>query len=465
MIHSIRRFLLFYLLLSITIISSLTVMGDYFLNHRDIQRYFDSHLKQTMDFLIAPLERFQSRQDFKKIQTLINKQQKPPHDADTDDETISTMTGKFEFQIWDSQGNLILHSKHTSHEHLSNTDGFSDKKTKDKTWRVYSQYYEPLELTVQVAEVYNFRQSLEQRIVWNNLIILIWTYLALSILIWLTVGYGLGSLKKLKQKLSSQAITNFEPIKVNDFPIEIRPLVAELNKLFLRLQLAFERNKRFAADAAHELRTPLAALKTQAQVALLAATDEERKKIIQKTIIGANRCTHLVQQLLTLSRLGEEATLDDIKSVNLIKLSTEMMAQLAPGALEKDIDIELLESKKKNINIYGNETALSILMRNLIDNAIRYTPEKGEVKVAIIDKKNQVVFQVTDSGHGIPPELHSRVFERFYRALGTKASGSGLGLPIVRQIADLHHATIKLSAPKKGTGLIIEVIFPKGNKK
>ena len=146
--------------------------------------------------------------------------------------------------------------------------------------------------------------------------------------------------------------------------------------------------------------------------------------------------------------------------MDLHKLATEMMAYLAPHALEKDIEIELSPAPKSSL-ILGNDIALGILIRNIVDNAIRYTPQKGEVKVSIIDTGTQIIFRVTDTGGGIPPELSERVFERFYRILGTKASGSGLGLAIVSQIAKLHNADISLSTPPNGNGLQFDVAFPK----
>ncbi len=249
-------------------------------------------------------------------------------------------------------------------------------------------------------------------------------------------------------------------MQLTEIPIEIKPLVAELNELFIRLKLAFDRNKRFAADAAHELRTPLAALKTHAQVALKADNDTDRNKALQSVIESVDRSSHVVAQLLTLSRLGEEERLLDLKPLDLHKLATEMMAYLAPHAIEKDIEIELAPSPDDPI-IMGSDIALGILIRNVVDNAIRYTPERGEVKVAIIETGNEIILRVTDTGTGIPPELRERVFERFYRILGTKASGSGLGLAIVSQISKLHNATISLSTPPNGTGLQFDVAFPR----
>ena len=146
--------------------------------------------------------------------------------------------------------------------------------------------------------------------------------------------------------------------------------------------------------------------------------------------------------------------------MDLHKLATEIIAYLAPHALEKNIEIELAPPPHDSI-ILGNDTALGILIRNVVDNAIRYTPPQGEVKVSIIDTDSQIILRVIDTGTGIPVELRERVFERFYRILGTKASGSGLGLAIVSQITTLHHAEITLSTPSNGIGLQFDVAFPK----
>ena len=201
-------------------------------------------------------------------------------------------------------------------------------------------------------------------------------------------------------------------------------------------------------------------MKTQIQVALLAITEEkEREVALNKVLKGVDRCVHLVQQLLTLSRLAQESVQKDFYPTNLYKILSEILAELVPSALEKNIEIALLDSDEQAV-VYGNETILAILIRNLIDNAIRYTPVDGTVEAQVIQDNNQTIIRVTDNGPGISPELRGRVFERFYRVLGTKTQGSGLGLPIVKQIADLHNATIKLGTPDTGTGLRIEIIFP-----
>jgi two-component system sensor histidine kinase QseC len=170
-----------------------------------------------------------------------------------------------------------------------------------------------------------------------------------------------------------------------------------------------------------------------------------------------------VAQLLTLSRLGQEEALSDLKPVDLHKLAAEIIAYLVPIALEKSIEIEL-ESPPTSITVMGNDITLGILIRNIVDNAIRYTPMNGEVKVQLLGKGEHIILRVTDSGPGIPPEYRERVFERFFRILGATAPGSGLGLAIVAQIADLHGARVRLGTPDNGKGLLFEVIFPRISK-
>ncbi len=181
-------------------------------------------------------------------------------------------------------------------------------------------------------------------------------------------------------------------------------------------------------------------------MALKTKDDTERQNLLHNVILGVDRSTHIVQQLLTLSRLVPEASsIEDLTEVNLVKVTAETIAQIAPMAIEKNIDIEL-KAPDQPVNLMGNITALRILIRNLVDNAIRYTPQGGMVRVAVITEPQAIVLRVTDTGPGIPAELRSRVFERFYRVLGSTSSGSGLGLAIVQQIARLHQAEVKLGS-------------------
>lgn len=297
-------------------------------------------------------------------------------------------------------------------------------------------------------------------IILDDLYIMLLTFPLSGWLIWIIIGKGLHSLTRVAEEVANRAPSHLEPVNIAALPGEIKPVIDELNKLFYRLKEGFEREKRFAADAAHELRTPLAALKAQAQVALNTTNIVEKDIALQKVLASVNRSTHIVQQLLTMSRLlPEETNIKNHDAVNLTQVSREILAMLAPAAIEKKIELEF-ECEKPVSNITGNITAIGILIRNLVDNAIRYCDQGGYIKVQVYQLREEVVLEVCDNGPGIPKEVQSRVFERFFRVLGNKSPGSGLGLAIVQQISVLHHARIILESPDDGTGLIIKVLFP-----
>jgi two-component system sensor histidine kinase QseC len=454
MIDSIKRFLLINLLIAMTVASSLTMVGNYVLEHRDIQRHLDNRLQQSTRFVSETLSDKIEKSSIDDIQSSIAKTLKNSTDGKEDN--------NFLLQVFDKNNQLILHSPTAPEAPLTEKDNQLVKVTiNNKHWQAYSAYNSDLQLRVITAEPDIFQKTLETHIIGDNLFVLLWIYPVLGLLIWFVVNRGFKHLKILSENLSNRETMDFSHIYLKKMPVELQPLVVELNKLFDRLQDAFERNKNFSSDAAHELRTPLAALKTQAQVALLANNDEERKRASEKLIYGVNRCTHIIQQLLTLSRLGHSEQLKDMKPLSLSSVASEIIAQLVPSAIKKNIEIEL-DAPEKKVMILGNEISVGILIQNLIDNAIRYTPDDGRVIAKIIDDSvhGEITFRVTDTGMGIPKELHRRVFQRFYRVLGTQTSGSGLGLSIVKHIAELHQAEIKLAKPDAHQGLQIDIIFP-----
>lgn len=449
MIRSIRYFLLISLLLSITIASAINGIGNYLLDEKVIQPYLDSQLIRISSLIKILHNSTADNPSVKENVTKLLQSSQP------------TDKKRFIFQIWSQNGKLLMHSSHEREISFREVPpGFSDKIIDGDDWRIYSEHDNTTQSTLVVAELYNLRRELTDDIARSNANILLITYPVFGLLVWFIISFALRSITRVTNEISNRASTFLEPVQLTQIPLEIKPLVAELNRLFIRLKLAFERNKRFAADAAHELRTPLAALKTNLQVALQSNDDTDRNKAFQKVLESVDRSSHVIAQLLTLSRLGEEGALVDIKPFNLHRLATEILAYIAPHALEKNIEIELAPSPAEP-TILGNDTAVGILIRNVVDNAIRYTPPGGEVKISIIDTGTQIILRVCDTGTGIPVELRERVFERFYRILGTKASGSGLGLAIVRQISSLHHATITLATSPKGIGLQFDVAFPK----
>lgn len=449
MIRSIRYFLLVSLLLSITIASAINGIGNYLLDEHVIQPFLDSQLVRISSILQL-LHHSTNVNPVLKAQIIGFLHETQPLKSEN-----------FLFQVWSKDGRLLMFSSNVLHLPLKDAPlGFSNKQIEDNEWRIYATYNEVLGTKIIVAELYNLRRELADDIARSNANILLVTYPVFALLVWAIVTFALRSITRVTSEISNRASTYLEPVQLTSIPIEIKPLVGELNQLFIRLKLAFERNKQFAGDAAHELRTPLAAIKTHAQVALKGTNLNDCKMAIHKIIESVDRSSHSVAQLLILSRLGEEESLTDVKPINLHKLAIEMIAYIAPFALEKNIEIEL-DPPPPNAIVWGNDAALGILVRNITDNAIRYTPPNGAVKIAILETEDAIILRVIDTGPGVPIELRERIFERFYRILGTKALGSGLGLAIVSQIAMLHHAEITLKTPENGIGLQFDVAFPK----
>lgn len=461
MIPSIRTFLLINLLLSVTLITSFAVIANLFLEHKEVQNYLDQQLVlkalNTQAFMSGFLTKpAQLQQVQRKINTIqqqaiqILKSQFPSYE-------------EIQFQVWDKQGQMILSSASApikSFYQSARPLGFSDRWIEEQPWRFFANYDPETGFTVVISEKYELREALETHITRDSIFIMLISYPFLGILIWLIVGRGLDSLKKIASEVRNREPSFLQPVDTESVPAEIKPMIDELNELFQRLVDAFEREKRFAADAAHELRTPLAALKAHAQVALKATLDEERNEALRKVLTGVDRSAHVVQQLLTLSQMVPEGAHGELVPVNLIKQATEVLADLAPLAIAKNTEIELI-SPETISSIAGFPTAINILIRNLVDNAIRYTPNGSLIRVMISEDDTHVILKVCDNGPGIPPELRERVFERFFRILGNKTTGSGLGLGIVQEIVELHKAEVSLSAPEQGTGLIVTVTFPK----
>ncbi|MBS0359483.1 MAG: two-component sensor histidine kinase [Proteobacteria bacterium] len=462
---SIRKFLLINLLIAMTITTTLTAIGNYYLGQKNIKRHLDTLMVLSTLSYQALLGDDLHNRNLDKIQRALNLIPRKVANYYSDDlvhfNTLKCQNN-FNFQVWNQEGKVLLHSMKQPELPLTQQkEGFVDIMANNKLWRVFAIHNKKTGINTALAERHETREQLGKLIAKDDIYITLFTFPLSGLLIWIIIGRGLSSLNRVAKEVSNRAPSYLEPVNIRGVPAEIKPVVDEINMLFHRLQQALEREKRFASDAAHELRTPLAALKTQAQVALKTEDLKEREIALQNVIASVDRSTHIVQQLLTLSRLVPEAShIDDSSEVNIAKLSAEVIARLAPTALDKQIDIELI-AENEDLTVYGNATALSILIRNLVDNAIRYTPESGFVRVVIDENSEYVILRVIDNGPGIPAELRARVFERFFRVLGNQSPGSGLGLAIVKQIAKLHHAEVTLGTPINGIGLEVEVAFPK----
>ena len=252
------------------------------------------------------------------------------------------------------------------------------------------------------------------------------------------------------------------PLAEGGLPEELRPLAGSLNALLARLSDALNAQRRFTADAAHELRTPLAALKLQVELAERAPDEGKRAAALAELEDGVDRASHLVEQLLAMARLEPEALERNFADCDLVALAKDGIVARAALAADRKIDLGL--ARDAVVRVRGDAASLSMLLANLLDNALRYTPEGGRIDVAIDDDAGHAVLTVADNGPGIPAGDRERVFDRFHRGSNAEdvpgQSGSGLGLSIVKRIVDAHGAAITLDAGADGRGLVARVRFP-----
>lgn len=277
----------------------------------------------------------------------------------------------------------------------------------------------------------------------------------LAVVVFLGIGIGLRPLRRLAEQVSRRSPNRLRAVSAEHVPGEVLPLVNSLNHLFHEVQRAFANERRFTADAAHELRTPLSALSAQAQVALRASDGLAKEEALRQIVNGVDRMTHLVSQLLTLARLDPQTELEG-EETDLLAVTTELMADVAPIAIDKDLDYGLEASGTAVVR--ADPSLLSVMIRNLLDNAVKYTPPRGEVKVSIMDHGDRIELNIADTGPGVPREHYERVFQRFFRLHETDEYGTGLGLSIAAHIASLHKADIEFR-DRDGPGLVVAVNF------
>jgi two-component system, OmpR family, sensor kinase len=357
-------------------------------------------------------------------------------------------------QIWDGTGLNIYHS-HEQHVLPERAQlGFATVNTPDGPWRVYSARQGST--VVQVAQPMSARRAVAADTALKTVMPLLLLFPFVGALVWVTVSQGLSPVKRVAREVQARDAGALTPIPDAGLPQEIQPLTHALNDLLARLDLALGAQRAFTADAAHELRTPLAALKLQIQLAERARDEAGRKAAFAELEQGFERTMRLVQQLLTLARQEPGAAPVRREDVDLAALARHVVTELAAMAQARKIDLGLGDTAAAHVQ--GDPDALRILLKNVLENAIRYTPEGGKVDVSTGAEGQSVSLRVRDTGPGIPqPEL-ARVFDRFYRVPGTGAEGSGLGLAIVKQIADAHRATVALR--NTGSGLLAEITFP-----
>jgi two-component system sensor histidine kinase QseC len=436
---SLRRRLLALLLGGVLAVWLCTGAFSYVDAHHEVDELFDAQLAQAAQTLLA-LSSHEEEDSIEEIRDIAHKYQR-----------------RLSFQVWLSDGTLMLRSKHAPKTPLTSSEGFSEANGPDGHWRYFSIWNEGHTLQVQVGEDHHIRDDLIGHIAWRLLLPALISLPFIALWVWFVIRHALRSLDSIAGQIAARAPQQLQPVVPDRAPEEIRPLLDSLNKLFQRVDEALSAERRFTADAAHELRTPLAALYAQAQVAQRARDETERTRSLGELQSGLMRASHLVDQMLQLARLDPESGLPSPVKVDLLPLAESVCAELGNAILDKQIDFSL--DTTGPCVVAGQAEWLRVLIRNLVDNAIRYTPSAGRIAVTLAESADGCSLSVCDSGPGIPPQEREAVMQRFHRLDPSAQPGCGLGLAIVARIVELHGARLSLMDAEREGGLQVRVSF------
>jgi len=313
---------------------------------------------------------------------------------------------------------------------------------------------------VQVAENRAARNDFARQILLRMILPQALLIVFAGVMLWYAVGRGLAPLETLRREIESRSHRDLSALPLEQTPQEVRPVIRAMNELLERLSLALAAEQRFIADAAHQLRTPIAGLKTQTELALRQTPSGEARETLQQLRSATQQATRLVNQLLSLARA--EPPVGRVQAgerVDLAQLAREATTEWVPRALERNVDLGF-DGESQKAEVEGDPFLLREMLNNLLDNAIRYTHPGGQVTVRLARSGSGPVLTIEDDGIGIPEAERARVFERFYRVLGTGTEGCGLGLAIVKEIAQSHGADVQLTSPEGGSGTLVRVRFP-----
>ncbi|HEY6923848.1 MAG TPA: ATP-binding protein [Steroidobacteraceae bacterium] len=364
------------------------------------------------------------------------------------------------FQVWTPQLRAMAESGQLAERPFMPVDavGFGWTRVQGERWRTYAAWNTGHTVGVQIAEPLTRRRELST-----------WTYVHLIVLATLLLPVSLlgigwilkrsfAPLRRSASAVAQRSADDLNPVGLDDAPEEVTPLLVALDRLLGRVREALQRERRFTADAAHELRSPLAAIRANAQIMLGARNPQETAEITTNLLASVDRGSRLIDQLLLLARIDSGNYAQSQRArVNLDELLRAECAYEAPSAAQRQITISLASEP---ISIEGEPGLLAALVRNLLDNAIRYSPPGSRVEVQCRRDGAHAELVVSDNGPGIPSSEREHVFERFYRVVGNESTGSGLGLSIVRSIAELHGGTVEIRDRPTGTGVSFVVRLP-----
>jgi two-component system sensor histidine kinase QseC len=434
-VTSIRVFLVVALLATMTLTVFLSALHGYRASMAEAQTLFDTKLADAAQLLAAT------------------------HRSDLPGDGRHDTAQQFAYQIWQDD-ELRQHSANAPLSPMARLEaGYEYNNFNSYRWRTYALPDPQTQRWIITAERSDVRNELAEHIILKSVVPLVVALPLAGLLIWFVVGYGLAPLRRLATHLRDKQADDLGPLPYDDQPRELMQVVTSINDLLRRLDASFQREKEFAADAAHELRTPLSAMKIHLHN--LANDLQEDDHNLQQLESATSRMQNVVEQILALYRTAPDEVMMHFEPVDLHALAQGYIARRYSRFAARHQQLELDGAQAC---VAGDRFALETLLENLLDNACKYTPAGGTVRVSVREQESRVILKVQDSGPGIPADQRERVFDRFYRLGGDQHAsgviGCGLGLSIVSHVAELHHASITLGGSEFASGLSVSVSFP-----
>jgi two-component system, OmpR family, sensor kinase len=433
MTWSIRRRLLAWLVSGVLLSGVIATLVIYVRARDEVDELFDRQLKQIALSL-------REQEDLSVTQ--------PEPQDDQEEERIVV-------SAWDRNGSPVFGLARNRPAPPAGSEGYATAVWDRQPWRVYTGVGSSG--TVEVAQPLAARTTIAMRIVARILIPIIPIAVALIVLVWVTVRQGLKPLAEVAGALAARTSDKLQPIVIENQVTEVMPFIRALNELLLRLKREIIGQKHFIADAAHEFRTPLAALQLQLELVQTADSTTERAAALAELKRGIERLAHLAHQLLTMARFDPDTTRRPTRTLDLSRVAIGVIGELWPLAKARGVDLGSAEHER--MLVQGDPEALRIMLMNIVDNAVRYTPSGGRVDINVRRSGPTVELEVIDTGSGVPPEERDRIFDRFYRGMDQTTDGSGLGLSIVKRIAEQCGAAIGLEDGEDGRGLRVRIVF------
>jgi len=461
--NSLRNQLFKWLLLLLIPLIFISAIAGYFLANHFTNQVYDKSLYRTALALAGQIDT-----DAPQIEVNLPQIAKDLVQFDEDDTVYFRIIGP-NGDLVSSHTNLPLPKKYpAADEHFYYKARLKEVDLRAIIYALPIDNHNNLSIYVMVGETQEKRLEMARDMILSLLLPQLFIIVLVSALLFFGIKRGLIPLEKLIHELSSRGNGDLSPVNSHAAPSELKPLLDSFNDLLTKVDSNIAKQRRFIADASHQLKTPLAGLKTQAELALREENPQKINHALEQINVASGNLSHLVSQLLSLAKAEPDASYQlDLEPIDLRQLTQTVTAEWVTLAIEKNIDlgfaIAIKSTNSKSANINGNAVLLRELINNLIDNAIHYTPAGGKITVGIKQSDATIDLTVKDNGIGIAPGHQALVFERFYRVLGTQQAGCGLGLTIVQEIAERHLATVELLSEGLGKGALFTVRFKAAN--